>query len=185
VRPGTSIAIGALVIGFGLAGSAKAQGKPAAPECFDALVIASAIRQTPTRTPDCGGDCLVMRWPWILQLDVERVLRGTAPVGPVTVLSVQHTYWKVDHGGLPWRLRRNAYGGFNALTYGAKTPAVLCPSDAPPVAPLVKLNTGQKLDDLIAEGERIHGRGPKECCLANHWTGRLKMWMRDRQRPSF
>ena len=108
-----------------------------------------------------------MRWPWILNLDVEKVLQGHAPRGPVTVLSIQHTYWKDDLGGLPWRLRRNTYGGFNLLTYGAETPAVLCRKDAGPAEPLVKLTGGQTLDELVSEGERIFGRGPKECCRAN------------------
>jgi hypothetical protein len=120
-----------------------------------------------------------------LNLDVEKVLQGHAPLGPVTVLSIQHTYWKVDRSGLPWRLRRNKYGGFNALTYGTETPAVLCRKDAAPAEPLVKLAGGQTLDEVISEGERIHGRGPKECCLANQWTGRLRLWVRARERSGF
>lgn len=125
---------------------------------------------------------MVMRWPWILQLDIEKVLQGQAPLGPVTVLSVQHTYWQVDRGGQPWRLRRNKYGGFNVLTYGTLTSAVLCRRDAAAAEPFILLGKGQTLDALAVEGERIHGRGPKECCLANQWTGRVRLWMRERKR---
>lgn len=180
LRFGIFMALAVSAAGLGLSRSANAQDGTAAPECYDALVLASAIRQTPTRIPDCGPDCIFMRWPWILKLDVEKVLQGSAALGPVTVLSIQHSYWKDDRDGLPWRLRRNKYGGFNSLHYGTKTPAVLCRKDAIPAEPLVKLRVGQTLDKLVAEGESIHGRGPKECCLANQWTGRLRLWMRDR-----
>lgn len=178
--------LAALTVGmmssFAFIGTGQAQVPAKRVECFDALVVASVIQQTPTRPPSCGPGCFPMRWPWISKIDIERVLQGNASLGPVTVEAMQHNQFSVDHGGMPWRLRRNKHGGFNVLTYGTATPAVLCAKGSAAAEPVVSLGRGQTLEDLIAYGEREYGPGPKECCLANQWTGRARLWLRERAR---
>ncbi|WP_304217919.1 hypothetical protein, partial [Phenylobacterium aquaticum] len=55
------------------------------PECFDVEVSARITRQTPTIAGDCGPDCIIMSWPWIVDLDVGRVYAGNLMRGPLTV----------------------------------------------------------------------------------------------------
>jgi hypothetical protein len=57
--------------------------------CFDAEVSASIVRQTPTITPG-GENCLIMRWPWIVDLRIQRVHASEVRRGPLTVLTLEH-----------------------------------------------------------------------------------------------
>ena len=82
--------------------------------CFDALVTAQLTRQTPTTVPDCDG-CIIMEWPWVLELDVKRVLQGEAPLGRLVTVSVQHTWLATKPQPRRWWLRRNTGGTFNVL----------------------------------------------------------------------
>ncbi len=131
------------------------------PHCFDAFVSAKILRQTPTPASDCGDDCIVMSWPWILDLEVEHVLKGRAPTGRLTVLTVQHTYFRTGLGARRWWLRRNMLGGFNVLMEAETTPS-RCAKDTPPAQPYVTPSEGQTLRDLRRDGERQYGPGPHE-----------------------
>lgn len=130
------------------------------PDCYDAVVLAKIARQTPTVVPDCGEDCIVMRWPWIVDLDVMRVVDGTAPTGRVTVLTIQHTYYRDDGRALQWQLRRNALGVFNVVTPAQGAKAALCPAGHPAARPYISPEAGKTLRDLRLEGARIDGREP-------------------------
>jgi hypothetical protein len=153
-----------LALGAALVGpmAAHARAVAAEPNCFDALVSATILRQTPTVLPDCGNDCIVMSWPWILDLDVERVLEGRAPSGPLTVLTVQHTDFRDDLGARRWWLRRNTLGGFNVLRFEAEAKPPRCPLETPPARPFITPPEGQTLQDLRREGERRYGRYPTD-----------------------
>lgn len=108
----TQLAVALLVAA---SASAPAGGSSIYPDCFDALVSARIVKQTPTVVPDTGKDTIVMEWPWIVELDVRRVVEGAARTGLLKVLTMQHTYYKTPAGGTEWWLRRNELRGFNAF----------------------------------------------------------------------
>jgi hypothetical protein len=123
-------------------------------ECFDVRVAARVVRQTPTVPPSCD-DCVYMRWPWILDLQVQRVREGVLKSGRVVVLNVQHTWARSKYAG-NWWLRRNSLGLFNAVHVDYKNP-VRCPAGGPAASPYVQPEPGRTLDDLRREGEQEYG----------------------------
>jgi hypothetical protein len=124
---------------------------PANPQCFDALVSASIVQQTPTAYPECGDDCIVTSWPWIVQMDVKHVLRGRATLGRLTVLKVQHTDFPTNRTHR-WWLRRNDIGGFNILFPNENANPPRCARAAKPAEPYFRPPQGKTLDDVAAEG---------------------------------
>src|SRR5256885_16317405 len=95
--------------------STRAEEDSADHGCFDALVSARIVRQTPTVIGECGDTCIIMEWPWIVDLDIRRVLEGNVPSGRITVLTMQHTYFRRGLGTSRWGLRRNSLGNFNVI----------------------------------------------------------------------
>ncbi|WP_339914979.1 hypothetical protein [uncultured Brevundimonas sp.] len=130
------------------------------PECFDAEVSARIARQTPTVMNDCGPDCIVMAWPWIVELDVRRVYSGDLARGPVTVLTVQHTYYNQVRNGRHWWLRRNTLGTYNVLQPAQGETLQKCAADSPAASPFIQPPDGKTLDDLRREGEEYYGPAP-------------------------
>ena len=128
------------------------------PPCYDALVSARIVRQIPSVIPECGPDCIVMRWPWFDDLDIKDVVKGQAPTGRVTVLALQHTYLIPNEGR--WPLRRNELGGFNVVEGGDLKKLTLCPPNTPAARPYIRPTNGRTLADLIREGEERYGEGP-------------------------
>lgn len=149
---------GALCILASTPGYAAATGDE--PECFDAQVYASITKQTPTVIPDCGPDCIIMRWPWILDLDVKRVLKGDVMSSHITVLTVQHTYYRSDLGARRWALRRNSLQTFNVLTGDRVAGLERCPRGTEPAKPYIRPPTGKTLADIAREGEAHYGKHP-------------------------
>lgn len=125
-------------------------------ECYDAEVSARIVSQTPTVIPDCD-DCIIMRWPWIVDLDVRRVHSGEVRRGRLTVLTVQHTDFRPDLGVVRWKLRRNTQGGFNVMWFG-EDPGRQCSRDEPPASPYITPPNGQNLEDLRREGREHYSR---------------------------
>lgn len=152
----TVLVLGTVYLGPPLSSAARAAGEP---DCFDAQIYASIARQTPTVIPDCGADCIIMRWPWILELNVERVIEGKVDSNPLTVLTVQHAYY-ADLGAGRWWLRRNSLGAFNVLKVSNSTPLPLCSEGAPPARPYIQPSNGKTLRDLEREGEEYYGKQP-------------------------
>jgi hypothetical protein len=155
--------LGWLIVASGaalVAPSSHAAAEEAEADCFDALVYASIARQTPTIQPDCGDDCIVMRWPWIVELDVERAIKGKVPSSRLTVLTVQHSDYRADLGMRRWWLRRNDLGGFNALSFDERVRYPRCPEGTPPAAPFVRPGNGRTIRDLQREGDRHYGKAP-------------------------
>jgi len=128
-------------------------------ECFDAEVSARISRQTPTIMPDCG-DCIVMRWPWIVELQIEDVHSGRLERGPATVLTLQHTYYRSDLGARRWWLRRNTLGAYNILQPDEGETLKKCAADSPAARPYIQPSDGKTLEDLRREGEEHYGPGP-------------------------
>jgi hypothetical protein len=65
------LALCALIAALAPLVAAGARDVEKAPDCFDVLVLARPISQTPAAIPECD-DCFIMSWPWILELDVEQ-----------------------------------------------------------------------------------------------------------------
>lgn len=126
-------------------------------DCFDAEVSATITRETPTVARGCGDDCIIMSWPWIVELQVRRVFNGELKRGPLTVLTVQHTDHRRGLGERRWKLRRNTLGTFNVLQSEDGT-FRRCPAYAQPASPFIQPADGQTLDDLRREGEAYYGR---------------------------
>lgn len=126
-------------------------------ECYDAEVSARIVSQIPTVLPDCGDDCIVIRWPWILDLDVRRVHSGDARRGRLTALAVLHTGYRHDLGSRRWKLRRNDLGGFNLLR-GAENLTARCADDEPPAPAYITPPEGQTLEDLRRDGRARYDR---------------------------
>lgn len=126
-------------------------------ECYDAEVSARIVSQIPTVFPDSDDGWIVMSWPWIVDLDVNRVHSGDASRGRMTVLAVLHTYYRRDLGSRRWKLRRNDLGGFNLLR-GAENLTTRCAADQPPATAFIKPAVGQTLEDLRREGREHYGR---------------------------
>lgn len=127
-------------------------------ECYDALVSARITEQVPSEIGDCGDDCIVMSWPWFIDLDVRRVLDGLAPKGTVTVLAVQHTYFRRDLGFKRWWLRRNSQGGFNLLSEEDDVRLSRCAQGIAPAKAYIEPDAGGTLEELRLEGEKRYGR---------------------------
>jgi hypothetical protein len=141
-----------------MASAAGADEAPATPRnCFDAGVYAIVTQEIPSDIPMYDDKSIVVRWPWFIDLQVERVEYGSVRHGTVTVLTMQHTYLKPRYG--LWWLRRNSAGGFNVVGLG-ETDLAPCPEDATPVAPYIGGGKDQTLDDLRRAGERRYGRFP-------------------------
>jgi hypothetical protein len=138
----------------GDAASAPAKVTGLAPDCVDAEILGSVRRQTPLDV----GDAMVVRWPWIVDIDVDRVLTGRAPLGRLRVQTFQHTYYTTDLHR--WWLRRNTLGGLNMYPADEKRGARLCDPAAPPQRPFVDPGPRTTLDALQREGEARYGRGP-------------------------
>jgi hypothetical protein len=137
--------------------SARAEENSAGPGCFDALVSARIVRQTPTVIGECGDTCIIVEWPWIVDLDVRRVLEGNAPSGRITVLTIQHTYYRRGLAAGRWWLRRNSLGTFNVIRTEALRPR-RCETGMAPAPAYYRPSDGQTLEDLRREGEARYGR---------------------------
>lgn len=133
---------------------------PEAQQCFDALVVAKVVGQVPSDFPDSDDDYIVMSWPYFIDLDIVRVVKGQIEARKITALSVQHTYWRSDLGARRWWLRRNTAGGYNILRIknGAEPPK--CPQGAAPARAYLEPAPGQTLDEMRKAGERRYGSRP-------------------------
>lgn len=147
-----------LVLAAGLATATLARAEE--PACYDAQVSALIARQVPTDIPWCEG-CHIMRWPWILDLRVERVLKGRAPDEPVTtVLAIQHSAFKKKARPERLWLRRNAIGLFNVVHFEDGETPRRCPTSAPPAKSYVALGPGESWKDRRRESELAARRSP-------------------------
>lgn len=152
MKTGSLVAIAALAMVLAPAAFADE------PECYDAAVKARVVHQVPTEAFNCGTDCVIMDWPWFLDLDVKRVVKGDLPKGILrNVLSVQHT-WFVMNRDFTWWLRKDSDGGFNLVGMGTATTTDLkpCAADAVPPHPYIRAD-GRTREDLRREAEAKAG----------------------------
>jgi hypothetical protein len=125
-------------------------------DCYDALVSARIVRQVPSAYPDCGDGCIIMSWPWFIDLDVRRVLDGALPNRKLSVLTIQHTSFRSRIGYRRWLFRRNALGGYNATTFFEPKEVQRCDPGMAPMKPYLHPSDGRTLDDLRREGEALY-----------------------------
>lgn len=135
------------LIGLSVPAQALAQdaAPPGASDCYDVKISARPDEQIPSDATDCGENCIVMRWPWFVDLTDIRVLDGPALRKRVRVLAIQHSYL-VDRIGI-WWLRHNSTGGFNAIRYADNT-LPRCPADAKDATSYLRPANGETLDDI-------------------------------------
>lgn len=114
--------------------AALAQAHPSG-ECFDALVTARIIRQLPSPLPNCGSNCIIVAWPWRLDVEVEQVAKGTSSTGPQTLLALQHSYLSQDQRRIQAWLRRHSGGGFNIVKLADGVDLAPCPVGSKPARP--------------------------------------------------
>lgn len=126
-----------------------------APDCYDVKIRARAVDQIPSDIPDCGSDCIIMQWPWFIDLRVTRVLDGAIPDKIVRVLALEHTYYVKRER--TWFLRKNGAGGYNVLTPEEGQRLNQCSADASPVKAYIDVASAQRLDEFREEGIRRYG----------------------------
>lgn len=130
-------------------------GAMAEPACYDAKVRARPVDQVPSEIGDCGSDCIIMSWPWFVDLRVTRVIDGALPIKMVRVLTLQHTY-RVSREE-PWLLRKNTSGGYNVLATETPSKLARCPAEVKPAEPYIRSGDGHTLDNLYDTGVRRYG----------------------------
>lgn len=123
--------------------------------CYDAKVRARPVKQVPSSLPDCGSDCIVMSWPWFVDLKVSRTIKGKVSARRVRVLTIQHNHMRSRDS--TWLLRKNNLGGFNVLRVDEDAVLIRCPNGAPPVEAYLRPGEGKTLEDLRSEGLRAYG----------------------------
>jgi hypothetical protein len=138
-----------------LIGLAAPSAVLAEPACYDAKVRARPVDQVPSEIGDCGGDCIIMSWPWFVDLQVKRVIDGVLPSKMVRVLTVQHTY-RVSREGT-WLLRKNTAGGYNVLAPEDGASLARCSAEVASVQPYIRPGEGHTLEDLRDTGIRRYG----------------------------
>jgi hypothetical protein len=139
--------------------AAPGLARAAEPDCYDVLVSARVVRQSPTAVPDCGPECIVISWPWIDRLEVKRVIEGPTVSRRLIVLVVQHNDFVSDRP-IRLRLRRNALGLFNVIRVSDSSKMLRCAPGTPPAAPYIRPKKGQSLRDLIRETEGEYRANP-------------------------
>jgi hypothetical protein len=127
------------------------------PECYDAIISAEIAAQIPSVLPGCD-DCIIVRWPWFVDLKIRRVIEGRVRERLITVLTMQHADLRDDIGAKRWWLRRNATGGFNVVRFARGDGIARCPGGVPAAEPHLRPGDGETLDDLRERGARHYGR---------------------------
>lgn len=138
-----------------LVGLAAPSAALAEPVCYDAKVRALPVDQVPSEIGDCGSECIIMSWPWFVDLRVKRVIDGVLPSQMVRVLAVQHTYRIAREG--TWLLRKNTAGGYNVVVPEDGTALARCSDGIASVEPYIRPGDGQTLDALREAGIRRYG----------------------------
>jgi len=139
------------VIGGLLAAALAATPAAARPgprlHCTDAIVVADIVRQSMWPLSP-SASAFVMRWPWLIEIEVHRTLEGEVEPGRVTVLALLHGSLAAT-GPHTLHLRRNRLGTFNVVA--SDTPR--CRRGSAPANAYVQPTDGRTLADLIRHAE--------------------------------
>lgn len=123
--------VSVLILGFAVAGF---QPTAIEADCYDAHITARVIGQVPTvlgdEVDENGEPIIVMRWPWILDLAVQRLHSGELSHRRVRALSIQHT--ALGTRVREFFLRKNDQGGYNFVWQTENEAMPLCAPDQSP-----------------------------------------------------
>jgi hypothetical protein len=130
-------------------------------ECYDAIVRAVPIKQIPSDYNKYKEEgYFLLRWPWLLELQAERVLSGRVPQGRIRVLSVQHTYMRERTFIL--HLRQNTIGIYNIVFSSGDIKLKKFLRSAGLADPYISPGEGESLDqfwDRMTEEDRLRNAG--------------------------
>lgn len=99
---------------------------------------------------------IIMSWPWILDLKIQRVLDGRLPEGTITALAVLHV--RYVNKNLTWLLRKNAAGTYNVVRSADPASVPRCPVGTFAAKPYITPGPGKTYADLRREGETAYRR---------------------------
>jgi hypothetical protein len=126
----------------------------AAEDCYDRIVTATIAAQVPSVVPQMDDGSIILRWPWFVDLAVERAGDRRQRL---SVISIQHTYFVAGRRAR-WLLRRNTIAGYNARMRNEAPDAKRCGRDTPPARPYLGAENQAALDALRREAERLYGK---------------------------
>jgi hypothetical protein len=135
----------------------KRSHSPGGGDCFDAEVFAKIVDQVPTVALQFDDGSVVTHWPWMIDLEVKRTLSAASLAGKMTVISLQHTYYRSKLGSKRWHLRRNDQGRYNLLGLASEGIRTRCPDATPPAAAYIALSSDE-IQRLREEGRKYYGR---------------------------
>lgn len=149
--------LGAIIVASQLVATNVARASDDPVPCFDVSVHARIVDEVPSAYSDCGPDCIIITWPWFVDLKVRRVLQGELKDKQLTVLAVLHTgHSKVGRRAQRRWLRRNSEGGFNLLRLQDDDRPEQCSPETPPMRAYLIPAEGRTLADERSEGERLY-----------------------------
>ncbi|MEQ1725666.1 MAG: hypothetical protein ABL882_07055 [Sphingopyxis sp.] len=125
--------------------------------CYDILVEAHIIAQVPSPLPDIDDGSIIMSWPWFIDLNIDRVLEGSVQRGRISVLTLQHAYFRPDLGSRRWEMQRNDMNGFNARMADPVQDMPRCEEGIIPAPAYIRNEEGLGLEEIRREGERQYG----------------------------
>lgn len=89
--------------------------------CFDVAAIASLERYEPTDIEEVrrelGGDAIVIRWPWLVDIDIDKVILGVEPRRNLRVTLTLHNALRRDIAHVLLLMRRTRDGGYVVVDY--------------------------------------------------------------------
>lgn len=106
--------VAALAVLFAL--PAKGREPESPKRCVDVAVVARIVRQTPTEIPEVPGQ-IIMRWPWVVDLEVEEVVAGSEKRARIQVTMSLHSEFtsRIRHG--LFLLRRSENGRYAVVDW--------------------------------------------------------------------
>lgn len=150
--------VSVLILGFTAAGFQPAEIEA---NCYDAHITARVVGQVPTvlgNTVDEDGEpIIIMSWPWILDLAVQRVHSGELSHRRVRALSIQHP--ALGARVSEFYLRKNDQGGYNFIWKIQGEAMPLCSPDQSPARAYYVPAQGKTLADARRDGLGYYGRG--------------------------
>jgi hypothetical protein len=138
--------------------TASSQEVAPTPACYDAIVRGVATSQIPGPSSSCDGECIVMSWPWFIEIRIDEVVEGRVTgflAGRhIRGLTVQHNYFVSR--SMAWMLRRNTNGGYNVILGADEEATRRCPRGTAPQRAFLGASP-QALEALRLAGERRYG----------------------------
>jgi hypothetical protein len=129
----TGASLGLVFAWLALSGASGETTQPVTqrPGCFDVVLVADVLKETPTPFTQSMVDSIVVEWPWFLDVHVRKVLIGREHRRSLRVSALLHAGYNT--GGKPARmyLRRDSDGAYQLLhVHRENLPTKCGPADA-------------------------------------------------------